>query len=45
MKQFTRFGNQNRTSFNKLDKKGDFETPRKHLEDTAGNEYSYFFLS
>ena len=41
MKQFTRFTNQNRTSFNKLDKKGDFEAPRKHLEDTAGNESSF----
>merc|ERR1711892_1044131 len=40
LKQFTRFVNQNRTSDNKLGKRGIFEAPRKMLAQTAGGNIS-----
>merc|ERR1711892_1643810 len=40
LKQFTRFVNQNRTSDNKLGKRGIFEAPRKLLAETAGGNIS-----
>merc|ERR550519_884600 len=40
LKQFTRYVNQNRTSGNKLGKRGIFEGPRKWMAETAGGNIS-----
>jgi len=40
LKQFTRYVNQNRTSGNKFEKRGNFDGPRKWMEQTAGGNIS-----